>query len=200
MKARTIKTKNAVIEKALELFAEKGYEGCTMNGIAGALGIKAASLYTHYSGKEEIFLSVLAHAMDEWTGLVSGIFAEAEKIPNLEKGLLFILGSFAKSISGSTAYRFWTRVYVFPPPVLDRSMHDRISNMFSTFETSLISFLTARISGTKNRKEAVNIGGSLTFFIMGILMFGSFIPAGDLTKRITEGVKLHLKSLSEGES
>lgn len=45
--------------EAVKLFARDGYEAVTVEMIAEAVGIKAPSLYKHYKGKEDIFLSIL---------------------------------------------------------------------------------------------------------------------------------------------
>lgn len=52
-------TKDSIIYQALTLFSDKGYEGVSMRDIAGAVGIKAASLYNHFKSKEDIFDSII---------------------------------------------------------------------------------------------------------------------------------------------
>ena len=47
-------TKERILETALELFAQSGYLGTSMNDIAGRLGITKAALYKHYASKQEI--------------------------------------------------------------------------------------------------------------------------------------------------
>jgi Transcriptional regulator len=47
-------TKEKILEAALSLFAENGYDGTSVEQIAGIVGIKAPSLYKHYKGKEDI--------------------------------------------------------------------------------------------------------------------------------------------------
>ena len=47
-------TKERILRIALELFAQNGYLGTSMNDIAGQLGFTKAALYKHYSSKEEI--------------------------------------------------------------------------------------------------------------------------------------------------
>ena len=47
-------TKERILRIALELFAQNGYLGTSMNDIAGQLGITKAALYKHYAGKQEI--------------------------------------------------------------------------------------------------------------------------------------------------
>ena len=47
-------TKDRILETALELFAQNGYLGTSMNDIAGQLGFTKAALYKHYASKQEI--------------------------------------------------------------------------------------------------------------------------------------------------
>ncbi len=52
-------TKQRIIENALILFSEKGYEAVTVATIAEAVGIKAPSLYKHFKSKQDIFEWIL---------------------------------------------------------------------------------------------------------------------------------------------
>ncbi|MBA2947803.1 TetR/AcrR family transcriptional regulator [Streptomyces himalayensis] len=52
-----------VRECALQLFLEHGYDGTTMDAIAAAAGTTKASLYARFPGKEAVFSSVLAWAI-----------------------------------------------------------------------------------------------------------------------------------------
>ncbi len=52
-------TKEIILEKALELFAEKGYDSVSVGEIAKAVGIKAPSLYNHYPSKQAIFDAIV---------------------------------------------------------------------------------------------------------------------------------------------
>ena len=50
----TESTKERILRIALELFAQNGYLGTSMNDIAGQLGFTKAALYKHYASKQEI--------------------------------------------------------------------------------------------------------------------------------------------------
>ncbi len=52
-------TKEKIFEAAIDLFAEKGYDATSMREIAEAVGIKKASLYSHYKGKDEILEKII---------------------------------------------------------------------------------------------------------------------------------------------
>ena len=54
------KTRQRILNAALELFAQYGYEAVSVGQIAEAVGIKAPSLYKHFESKQDIFYNILA--------------------------------------------------------------------------------------------------------------------------------------------
>lgn len=52
-------TKEKIIYESLNLFSKSGYEGVSMRDIAAAVGIKGASIYNHFKGKEDIFHAII---------------------------------------------------------------------------------------------------------------------------------------------
>lgn len=69
-------TADEIREAALQQFAKVGYEATTMRTIAGSVGIKAASLYNHFSSKEEILWDLTHTALVELVGHRDAAFAE----------------------------------------------------------------------------------------------------------------------------
>lgn len=67
--AQVNSTRERALEAALELFSQKGYEAATMGDIAGALGIKAPSLYKYFKGKEELYAALLPLLDDHYQTL-----------------------------------------------------------------------------------------------------------------------------------
>ena len=55
-------TKEKKLDEALTLLAENGYDGTSVEQIAGIVGIKAPSLYKHYKGKEDILNALIDSA------------------------------------------------------------------------------------------------------------------------------------------
>lgn len=64
---RTRDTKRLICERALEVFAEKGYAATTMRDVAAAVGMRDASLYSHYPSKQAIFDAAVEHQLDRLT-------------------------------------------------------------------------------------------------------------------------------------
>jgi TetR/AcrR family transcriptional repressor of lmrAB and yxaGH operons len=57
---------DALIEKALELFRNQGYEGTSLSDLAAAIGLEKASLYYRFpGGKKDIALAAAAH-VGQW--------------------------------------------------------------------------------------------------------------------------------------
>lgn len=52
-------TKQKILDKALELFSERGYGSVSVGDIADAVGIKAPSLYNHFPSKQAIFDAIV---------------------------------------------------------------------------------------------------------------------------------------------
>lgn len=61
-----ITTKEKIIFESLKLFSSKGYDGVSMREIAAAVGIKGASLYNHFKGKEDIFNAIFNEMMKQY--------------------------------------------------------------------------------------------------------------------------------------
>src|SRR3954470_5333053 len=57
-------TRQLILEAALEVFAEQGYEKASLRMIAERLGVTKAALYYHFSTKEEIVLSLLESVVE----------------------------------------------------------------------------------------------------------------------------------------
>jgi len=64
---KTPSRKEEIVIVASRLFKEKGYNAVSMRDIALAMGIKAASLYNHIQGKQEILSTLILEVAQEFT-------------------------------------------------------------------------------------------------------------------------------------
>ena len=85
--------KEEILEKSLELFADRGYDGTSMDDIAKAVGIRKASLYSHYSGKENIFAAVFEGILKYYISFTNSLTSLTEKTgsPGKLKSILILL-------------------------------------------------------------------------------------------------------------
>ena len=63
-------TKEKILDAALTLFAENGYDGTSVEQIANIVGIKAPSLYKHYKGKEDILNALIDSAEERISAIM----------------------------------------------------------------------------------------------------------------------------------
>jgi AcrR family transcriptional regulator len=66
-------TRAAILQVALELFTERGFEGTSIRDIADALGVTKSSLYYHFANKEAILRALLDGRHDEIDGLLTWV-------------------------------------------------------------------------------------------------------------------------------
>jgi AcrR family transcriptional regulator len=56
---RSEQAENAIIDAALELFAERGVEGVTVEAVAARAGVGKATIYRRWSSKEDLLIAAL---------------------------------------------------------------------------------------------------------------------------------------------
>jgi AcrR family transcriptional regulator len=54
------RTRQAILDAALVLFAEKGFYGTSLRDVAGAVGIRESAIYNYFAGKEALFEALLS--------------------------------------------------------------------------------------------------------------------------------------------
>lgn len=73
--AKAAASRNRIVDAALELFSTRGYEGTSIRDIASAVGMTTASLYYHFSSKDELFVIVHGLSIDAVTSAVAAAIA-----------------------------------------------------------------------------------------------------------------------------
>jgi len=56
-------TDEKIIDAAIDLFAQKGYDNVSVRNIAAAVGIKESSIYKHYTSKEQILQKIIQYPL-----------------------------------------------------------------------------------------------------------------------------------------
>jgi AcrR family transcriptional regulator len=64
-------TRARILDVALELFTEHGFEGTTLQQIADRLGFTKAALYYHFRSKDDLLQALIAPAVGEIDALLS---------------------------------------------------------------------------------------------------------------------------------
>ena len=59
-------TKQEILEAALDLFSVQGFEATSLSQIADAVGIRKASLYSHFENKQAILDALVRDVLDRY--------------------------------------------------------------------------------------------------------------------------------------
>lgn len=54
------RTRQAILDAALDLFAEKGFFGTSLRDVAAVVGVRESALYNYFAGKDALFDALLA--------------------------------------------------------------------------------------------------------------------------------------------
>jgi AcrR family transcriptional regulator len=63
--ARSKQTKEKIVQAAIQLFQERGYEGTTSNEIAVAAGVSVGSFYVYFTDKRQLLLTIFDRLADD---------------------------------------------------------------------------------------------------------------------------------------
>ena len=144
---------------ALSHFAHFGYEGASLSKIAEEVGIKKPSIYAHYKGKEDLFLSVVRHVLYIERRRILTYFQTSEGLP-LKTKLHGIFEWLEQGFNESSTTKLFLRISFFPPPALFDEVTKIVNPFLDGLKRHLIKLLNqAKIKGeiSGNNIEAVAI-------------------------------------------
>ena len=130
-------TANLIIEAALKLFTQHGYEGASLADIAKEVGIHKSSIYNHFKKKEDLFLAVFDYATSDYREHLKLLLTTIEH-DSIEESLYKILCNVGQYFNQSAdKVVFQKRFLLFPPAFLQEEMREK----FATFDESLMQML-----------------------------------------------------------
>ena len=78
------RTRQAILDAALELFAEKGFFGTSLRDVGRAVGVRESALYNYFPGKESLFEALLeaesADKTERLSALMEGPIGDARTV------------------------------------------------------------------------------------------------------------------------
>jgi AcrR family transcriptional regulator len=98
------RTRERILDAALALFAERGYEATSMREIAEQLGITKPALYYHFDSKADIVRAMLADTEERVTGLVEWARSQPDS-PDVRREILMRWSDIMQA-HGLAAFRF----------------------------------------------------------------------------------------------
>ena len=126
------RTRERILDAALALFAEKGYDATSMREIAEQVDITKAALYYHFDGKADIVRSMLAETESRVSDLAAWARAQP-RTPQVSRQVLLRWSEIMQA-HGLAAFRFVManpKVIHDLSPDGDRGMHQCLSELYT---------------------------------------------------------------------
>lgn len=139
-----MKTLSASAERicclAIEHFAERGYDGSSLNDIATLANMRKPSLYAHFSSKDELYSVVFERTLENERLHMQGCFDAASELNAMPGGLL--VHQLAERYQASASLRCLLRAAFYPPdalrPMISAGFEGYLAHMRQLFRELLI--------------------------------------------------------------
>lgn len=79
LRPATERKRGAIVETAMRLFAERGYEGAHVHDVAAELRIAKASVFQHFGSKEALFLAAYRRAVRSFSRWLEAPAAQRDR-------------------------------------------------------------------------------------------------------------------------
>jgi len=166
-----------MIDAALTLFAEKGYENATMKDLAEACGVAAGLVYHYFDSKEDLLLAVLEQ---------HGFAAELERVllPAFDRPASEVLLDVVNSYYGLLVERESFMRMIIRESMTNPKLEERWRTMCNTGVQTLARYLAARVAAGELRAHDTEISARMLTHPVVVL-------------RLTGGSPAHLSSIVE---
>lgn len=120
---------NQIKLEALKLFSAHGYDGTSMESIAGQVGIRKSSMYSHFKGKEQLFLTIVDHLIHKNREILRQLSSEIATWSTKDKlyAVYRHLSCYPLETDQSVEFDFFRRMVFFPPISLKSLLLEKIS-------------------------------------------------------------------------
>ena len=186
-----MKTKDRILQTALDQFNEHGSSKITTNHIAESMSISPGNLYYHYRNKEAIVLKL-------WENMVGEINIPFHDNPTPDQGVEFI--HFLHEFFGTTyKYRFfWLEMAVLigKDPVLKEKYTNRARNLLQVYKQNVYNWHEAGMLLSSLSKSDLDQLIENTFFLTQFWVLHTYIHEDEITpENILKGAERIIRSM-----
>lgn len=133
-------TSDQIKEVSIKHFAKNGYEGASLAHIAEDVGIKKQSIYTHFKGKDQLFLQLCRDTSENEIRFVIK-FIEINKTRPIKEFLYDFLLQSIDRYEKNDSSKFWIRTAFFPPNHLNEMVMKNVYENLDKVEELLIPII-----------------------------------------------------------
>jgi AcrR family transcriptional regulator len=184
---RSRRKREALLQSALVLFAERGYEQTSVEEIARRARVAVGGFYQHFASKRQILLVLMDRLLQE----ASQLTWEANGVtpPDIRDGIArLIRRAFQVDWGYAGAYRAWREAAVRDPGM--RTLHQQIEAWSAQQLTVLFQALLL-MPGARSQVDYVTLAWELALLLLRLAEFPLEVPdavVASLTSLIYHGL------------
>ena len=193
------KSQRKILNAAKTIYIQKGYEGTSMNAIAEAVGIRKASLYAHFNGKEALFRLMFTEIMQEHIHALKEIF-RALSGDSVRNDLYYLISRYVKYCYVTPEIDVWTRCYYFPPEPLKQWLQDSTHKIEIILRKKITAIITrGQEQGIIRTYPANHLMKPFYHFMLGYVLSYTEYDFDAIEKDLLLGFKLLWMGISMNE-
>ena len=172
-----------ILESALELFAEDGYNGTSMQSISKNTGVSKGNLYNYFESKQDLLEGVLNYGLNQYAELFDGA---STKLITEKEFELTVRSNFEMIRSNKD---FWSLYYNL---LAQPKVQQLFTKIFAPFLEQYIMIFEAyyKNKGDKNpNATALLLGSALDGVSLGYIVMGDAYPLEDVIEQLIKKFK-----------
>ncbi len=181
---RSLEKRARLKAAGLALFAEKGFEGASIDGIAHRAKLAVGGFYQHFRSKRQLLLVL----MDELLEKLSRLDLRPQSMSDPRTGLRELLArAFSHDLQYLGAYRAWQEA-VLSDPGLARK-HRQIHAWTTTRVIAVFKFLQ-QLPGARNGVDIAGLASAMDTFFWSLLAQAVRLSKKQLDRQIDSATHL----------
>lgn len=181
---RSLEKRTRLKAAGLALFAEKGFEGTSIDDIARRAKLAVGGFYQHFRSKRQLLLVL----MDELLEKLSRLDLRPQAMADPRTGLRELLSrAFSHDLHYLGAYRAWQEAALSDPDLARKER--QIHAWTSTRVTTVFKFLQ-QLPGARSGVDVPGLASAMDTFFWSLLAQAVHLPKAQLNRHIDSATHL----------
>lgn len=187
---------NAILEAAREIFAQEGYAGLSMRGIAGRLGISLSNVQHYYPSKDALLEALLLHMLDGYKLAVERIqlsMAQATPLARFSAAIAVFVDEASDPLTVGVFIEIWALARRHP-------FAARVADMVQARQRKQIVHLIAGLLPQAAKAELKLRAALIILHLEGLIRTVSRLPPEDAgAAALKQAARRSFEALAMGE-
>ncbi len=184
LQARSLEKRARLKAAGVALFAERGFEGTSIEAIAGRARLAVGGFYQHFRSKRQLLLVL----MDELLEGLTRIDLQPRAMEDPREGLRELLSrAFSNDLTYLGAYRAWQEAILSDA---DLAMKQQEIHSWTTARVKMLFQFLQRLPGTRRGLDTSSLAKAVDAFFWTLLSQSGRLTKGQLNQQLEAATHL----------